>query len=59
MICGGIVFLLYIALGLYAMISIIGSSASIAAKTLWILLVYFIPVLGWLLWFLAGPKARN
>lgn len=53
---GGIVGLIILALNVYALISIIQSSASTGRKVLWVLIVWFLPVLGLIFWFLMGPK---
>jgi hypothetical protein len=51
--CGG---LFILAINVYALINIIGSSASTGAKVVWCLVVWLMPVLGFIIWFLAGPK---
>jgi len=51
-ICG----VLHLAVAVYALISIIGSSASTGAKVMWVLLVWLLPLLGLIIWFVAGPK---
>jgi hypothetical protein len=51
-ICG----LIHLALAVYALINIIGSNASTGAKALWVLLVWLLPLLGLIIWFVAGPK---
>lgn len=53
---GGIFGLLVLALDIWAIISIVGSSASTGAKVLWVLLVLFLPILGFIIWFFAGPR---
>ncbi|MBD3173642.1 MAG: hypothetical protein GF320_00565 [Armatimonadia bacterium] len=53
---GGICGLIWLALCIWAVISIVGSAASALAKALWILLVFFFPVVGLIIWFLLGPK---
>lgn len=52
----GILGLLHLAVVIYAAISILGSTASTGAKVLWILLVLVFPVVGLIIWFIAGPK---
>lgn len=54
----GIGGLVVLALDLWAIISIIGSSASTGKKVIWILLVLILPVLGFIIWLLAGPRGR-
>lgn len=50
--------LIILALDLWAIISIIGSSASTGRKVLWTLIVFFLPVVGFLLWLILGPRAQ-
>jgi hypothetical protein len=47
---------LLLVLDIWAIMKIIGSSASTGAKTIWVLVVFFFPVLGLIAWFFAGPK---
>jgi len=42
----------------WALISIIQSSAETVTKVLWVVLVLLLPVLGLIVWFLFGPKSR-
>lgn len=53
---GGILGLIVLALNIYAIVKIVGSGASAAAKVLWILVILFLPVVGLILWFLFGPS---
>lgn len=50
---GGIIVL---ALNIWAIISIFGSSASTGSKVLWTLLVLVLPVIGFIIWLIAGPR---
>ncbi|MBR2656715.1 PLD nuclease N-terminal domain-containing protein [Yoonia sp.] len=52
----GILGLVHLALVVWAAVSILGSGASQGQKVLWILLVLLFPVVGLIIWFLAGPK---
>lgn len=52
----GIFGILHLALVIWAAVSILGSSASQGQKVLWILLVLVFPVIGLIIWILAGPK---
>ena len=45
-----------LALNIWAIISIVGSRASTGGKVLWVLLVLVLPVLGFIIWLIAGPK---
>ncbi|EPX85053.1 PLDc N-terminal domain-containing protein [Salipiger mucosus] len=46
-------------LDIWAIVSIIGSAASTGAKVLWVLLVLVLPVLGFIIWLIAGPKSAR
>lgn len=52
----GLLGILHLALVIWAAVSIVGSNASQGYKVLWILLVLVFPVVGLIIWFLAGPK---
>jgi hypothetical protein len=41
---------------IWAIVNINQSSASTGKKVLWILLVLIFPVVGFLIWYFAGPK---
>lgn len=51
-----IISLICLALWIWAILKIIGSSASGMSKLLWILLVLVFPFIGFIIWFFAGPK---
>lgn len=51
--------LLILALDLWAIISVIGSTASTGKKVLWTLLILFLPILGFILWLLFGPRSAQ
>jgi hypothetical protein len=53
---GGLLGLIILILDVYAIIKVIGSSASTGAKVLWVVLILLLPVLGLILWALLGPK---
>lgn len=52
----GLLGLLVLALGIYAIINIFSSNVSTGSKTLWIVLVIALPVIGFIIWFFAGPR---
>lgn len=54
-----IIALLILIADIYAIIKIIQSSADTVKKILWILGVLFFPVLGLIVWYLAGPGSKN
>lgn len=51
---GGFIIL---ALDIWAIVSIVGSQNSTGSKVLWTLLVLLLPLLGFIIWFFAGPRA--
>jgi hypothetical protein len=51
--------LIVLALDIWAIVNIVGSSASTGAKILWTLLILFLPVVGFIIWFFAGPRSRT
>ena len=55
---GGLFGLVVLVLDVWAIISIIQSSAETVSKVLWVVLVLLLPVLGLIVWFLFGPKSR-
>ena len=46
------------ALDVWAIASIINTNAATSTKIIWILLVAILPVVGLIIWWLAGPKAN-
>lgn len=53
---GGVIVL---ALNIWAIISIFGSGASTGGKVIWTLLVLILPILGFIVWFFAGPRSTK
>ncbi|MGA9254736.1 MAG: PLDc N-terminal domain-containing protein [Roseobacter sp.] len=53
---GGFILL---ALNIWAIVSIIGSHEGVGAKVLWTLLVLVLPVLGFIIWLVAGPRSKR
>jgi hypothetical protein len=53
---GGFILLV---LDIWAIISIIGSRAGTGAKVIWTLLVLLLPLVGFILWLIAGPRASK
>ena len=44
---------------IWAIVSTVSSNNSTGSKVLWILLILFLPILGWIIWYFAGPRARQ
>lgn len=53
---GGLLGLIILILDVWAIIKVIQSGASTLAKVIWVVVILVLPVLGLLIWFLAGPK---
>ncbi len=49
--------LILFALDIWALISIVGSGASTGRKVLWALLVVLLPLVGFIVWLIAGPRS--
>lgn len=52
----GIVGLIILILDVYAIVQVFGSSATVGAKVLWTLAIVVLPVVGLIVWALAGPR---
>jgi len=55
----GLLGLLVLIADVWAIINIFQSSESTANKALWIVLVLVLPVLGFAIWYFAGPKTSS
>ncbi|MEC9367579.1 MAG: PLD nuclease N-terminal domain-containing protein [Pseudomonadota bacterium] len=53
---GGILGLIILVLDIWAIVKVMQSGASTGAKVLWIVLIVLLPLIGLLVWFIAGPK---
>jgi hypothetical protein len=53
---GGLFGLLVLIANIWAIVKTVQSGASTGAKVLWILLILILPVLGFIIWLVAGPK---
>lgn len=53
---GGLLGLIILVLDIWAIIKTIESGSSTGSKVLWVLLILVLPVLGFILWLLLGPK---
>jgi len=56
---GGIGGLILLVLDIWALVSIIGSNASTGRKVLWSLLVIVLPLLGFIIWLIFGPRGAS
>ena len=53
---GGILGLIILALDIWAIVRVVQSGASTGAKVLWVIVIVLLPVIGLIVWLLAGPK---
>jgi len=51
--------LIVLAADIWAIVNIFQSSATTQAKVLWTLLVIVLPVIGFIIWYFAGPKTAK
>ena len=56
---GGLFGLVVLVLDIWAIISVAGSNASTGSKVIWVLVILFLPVLGFIAWWLFGPKSGD
>jgi hypothetical protein len=55
----GIIGLLILIADIWAIVNIAQSRESAGKKTLWIVLVLVLPVIGFVIWYFAGPKSAS
>ncbi len=53
---GGILGLIVLAADIWAIINVLQSGASTGKKALWVLGIIILPVLGFILWLIFGPR---
>jgi hypothetical protein len=53
---GGLLGVIVAVLDIWAIIRVLGSSASTGAKILWSLVIILLPFVGLVIWYFAGPK---
>ncbi|MBE0577134.1 MAG: PLDc N-terminal domain-containing protein [Desulfuromonadales bacterium] len=56
---GGILGLLILIADVWAIIKTVQSSATTGAKVIWVVVILLLPVLGLLIWLLAGPRSAR
>ncbi|APC18206.1 hypothetical protein BLL42_21680 [Pseudomonas frederiksbergensis] len=54
----GLVGLIILALDIWAIINVFKSSAETGMKIIWVLLILLLPVLGLVIWAIAGPRGN-
>jgi hypothetical protein len=56
---GGILGLVILIADVWAIVNVIGSPASTGAKVIWTVVILLLPVLGLIVWLLAGPRSAR
>ncbi|MFI8397398.1 hypothetical protein CXF97_07015 [Pseudomonas sp. Choline-02u-1] len=54
----GLIGLIILALDIWAIINVLKSGTSTGMKIVWVLLIIFLPVLGLIIWAIAGPRGN-
>ncbi|WP_439861736.1 PLD nuclease N-terminal domain-containing protein [Pseudomonas sp. MBLB4136] len=54
----GLLGLIILALDIWAIINVVKSGVDTGKKVLWVLLIIFLPVIGLIIWALAGPRGN-
>mgnify|MGYP000704602694 CR=1 FL=1 len=53
----GLIGLIILILDIYAIVNVIQSNNGILSKIIWIIVILILPVLGFILWLIFGPRA--
>lgn len=53
---GGLILLI---LDVWAIVSVVGSSSTTGKKVLWVLLILLLPLIGFIIWLIAGPRSAG
>jgi hypothetical protein len=56
---GGFFGLLLLIADIWALVNVIGSRSSTGGKVLWTLLILLLPLVGFLIWLVAGPRTAK
>jgi succinate dehydrogenase/fumarate reductase cytochrome b subunit len=56
---GGLFGFILLILDLWAIVSTIGSRASTGSKVVWIVMIILLPLLGYIIWLLFGPRSAR
>jgi hypothetical protein len=55
----GVGWFILLVLDLWAIVSVLGSSASTGRKVIWVLAILILPFLGFIAWLFLGPRANR
>jgi hypothetical protein len=56
---GGFFGLLVLIADIWAIVNVFGSSASTGGKVIWTVLILLLPILGFIIWLVAGPRSAK
>lgn len=56
---GGLFGLILLVLDVWAIVTTLQSGAGTGTKVLWVVVILLLPLLGLILWFFLGPRARH
>jgi hypothetical protein len=56
---GGLVGLIILIADVWAIVNVIGSSASTGGKVLWVVIILILPVIGLIAWLIMGPRSSR
>ena len=56
---GGFFGLLLLIADIWALVNVLGSRSSTGRKVLWTILILLLPLVGFLIWLVAGPRAAK
>ncbi len=56
---GGLLGLIILVADVWAIVKTVGSSASTGKKVFWIVVILILPVLGLMIWLVAGPRGAK
>lgn len=51
--------IILLALDIWALVSVIGSKAGTGSKVIWVLVILFLPLVGFIAWLIFGPRASR
>lgn len=55
----GVLGLLLLIADIWAIVNVLQSGASTGKKVIWIVVILLLPLLGLVIWFFAGPRAKD
>ena len=54
---GGLFGLIILIADIWAIVHVFGSSSSVGAKVVWTVVILLLPIIGFIAWFLFGPRS--